>query len=317
MAARHDGSRVRIAGSGGGNGFRTGVAMTGLIARLTGRGARAGTVPKAVPVVGVIRFSVLVGVQGYFRQTRDLSLDQRRAMLFAPDRMEDRFRWFEALTLPSLLAQEDGDFRVLVVHAAGLPEPWRGRLMDLLAPHPHLLPVAFEPDEFLGARIRGELARMVPRPDAPVATFRLDDDDALSSRYVGRLRALMTRYPAPQTVFGFPEGHVIQAAGDGPGFRLAERFRRPGIGCGQAFLALRDERHGVFSFGAPHTLADTRFPAVSDGREPMFLVAAHAHNDTGVSVRHQKLAESPVLGPDEVRERLGPGFAHLRLERLL
>ena len=298
--------------------------MAGLISRLTQRRAApaarlgAGVGAGVVPVVGIVRFSVLFGVQGFFRQTKELSLAERRDLLFAPGRMEMRFRWFEALTLPSLLAQSDQDWRVLVLHSSELPEPWRGRLMDLLAPHRHIVPVAFAPDEFLGARIRAELAGIVPQPAAPVVTFRLDDDDALSSRYLERLRALVAQYPAPRTVFSFTEGHVVQAAGNAPGFRLVERFRKLGIGCGQAWLGPRDDRHGVFNFGAPHTLADRSFPTVSDGREPMFLVAAHEHNDTGVlSTRHQRLANSPVLGPAELRDKLGDAFAHLRLERIL
>ena len=37
----------------------------------------------------------------------------------------------EALIATSLLAQADQDWRVVVLHSSELPQPWRGRLMDL------------------------------------------------------------------------------------------------------------------------------------------------------------------------------------------
>ncbi len=85
------------------------------------RRARGG---RQMPVIGITRFSLLFDERNYFAEMEGLSLDQRRARLFAPSRMEDRFRHFEALCLPSLLAQTDPRFRGLILYSTELPDPW-------------------------------------------------------------------------------------------------------------------------------------------------------------------------------------------------
>ena len=81
-------------------------------------------------VIGLCRFS-WPGIGGF--QVEHDSLESRIAYLYAPERMEERFRTFETITLPPLKAQTDGDFTFLVVIGDSLPARWRDRLMALLA----------------------------------------------------------------------------------------------------------------------------------------------------------------------------------------
>lgn len=55
-------------------------------------------------VLGLCRFRYLG--HGGFKIMHE-TLDERRAYLYAPERMEDRFRQFKAITLPTIAGQTD------------------------------------------------------------------------------------------------------------------------------------------------------------------------------------------------------------------
>ena len=80
-------------------------------------------------VLGICRFSY-PGVGGF--QVEHETLEDRIAYLYAPERMEERFRTFETITLPPLRAQTDADFTLLVVIGESLPEHYHSRLMALV-----------------------------------------------------------------------------------------------------------------------------------------------------------------------------------------
>ena len=84
-------------------------------------------------IVGLVRFSYL-SRSGFSRDFPDL--EARQAYLNDPDRLERRFRMFQALALPSLLRQTDPGFRCIFLIGTGLDPLARQRLEDLVAPLP-------------------------------------------------------------------------------------------------------------------------------------------------------------------------------------
>ena len=137
-----------------------------------------------VQVLGLLRFSVLS--EGAF-QTRHDSLDQRRAYLFDPVRLEQRLAWFERVTLPGLLAQKDPSFRLVVLLAEDLPEPWRGRMDAILARDPRLVAFRAPVERHRKSCADAIAAHIDPNAEA-VLQFRLDDDDAVATDFTRRLR---------------------------------------------------------------------------------------------------------------------------------
>jgi hypothetical protein len=135
-------------------------------------------------VIGLCRFSY--PAYGGFQVGHE-TLEERRAYLYAPERIEERFRSFEAITLPGIRAQTDGNFQFLVVIGECLPEPYMERLMDLTADVPQAVIVPW-PSE----RHRPAMQRIINKfkddTDLPSIQFRHDDDDAVAVNFIERLR---------------------------------------------------------------------------------------------------------------------------------
>ena len=266
-----------------------------------------------VSVVGVTRFSSL------FRDTHPfsnahLSFEERESSLFDEARLRRRFALWEALTLPSLGAQTDGDFSLLVVGSALMPDWAKQRLRDNLAAAPMrtrlLLP---EPEDGF-ARLVRQGVRALANPDhGRIATFRLDDDDALASDWHERLRQVIRAEAgrvSPAEIFGFEEGWFMAAEGEG--VRLC-RARRPLIACGLARVSPRSPLRTIHSGRTAHDKLDQVAPTVSLGQPAAWIVAAHDLNDSG-RMGSGDLGRAPVLSVAEARARLGPAFAAIDLD---
>jgi hypothetical protein len=273
---------------------------------------------RAVPIFGAMRFSALIEGKSGFRQMHDLDLEARARLLFAPERLDTRFRFFEAMALPSLVAQDRDDWEFLIFYAEGLPEPYRARLLDQVAPHRHIRAVAVEPHERLAMKLYHVMQRRAPEAAERWVSFRLDDDDALASGFVSALGAAIGRLGPDLTAVTFPRGHVLGVDAEAGTFHLDENVKKFGIGCGLAVHSPRDIRRGAYNLGAVHRHVDNAMPTLSDARDPMYVVGAHVHSDTGAaSKRVRGTMEIPGLTAAETAERLGPAFAHLDLPRLL
>lgn len=118
------------------------------------------------------------------------------ADLYATERIERRFRSFETLTLASLTAQTDQDFRVIVLTSPLMPEVYQERLQALCTPHKNIR-VLFSDAPSVVEALTPALQELHDTCDRLVQ-LRLDDDDALSVNFIARLRAhaqIMAAYP--------------------------------------------------------------------------------------------------------------------------
>jgi hypothetical protein len=80
--------------------------------------------------VGTCRFSY--AVRGGFKVTHEDEAELA-AYLYNPERMEERFRLFEAVTLPSSAKQTDQDFASLIITGKWFPAECLERLNELTA----------------------------------------------------------------------------------------------------------------------------------------------------------------------------------------
>ncbi|AXI48718.1 hypothetical protein C1J03_03195 [Sulfitobacter sp. SK012] len=166
--------------------------------------------------IGICRFSY-AGMGGF--QVEHPDLPAREAFLYDPVRMEERFRLFEAITLPSVAGQTDPDFTFLIVTGDSLPDAYMTRLRALTERIPQTMIRSYPP---LPHRKVMKRAINEARGDAdtPCLQFRLDDDDAMAVTFVARLkqtaldlRSLWDRHPA--IAIDFNKGYVFTAGPEG------------------------------------------------------------------------------------------------------
>ncbi|WP_370229088.1 putative rhamnosyl transferase [Cognatishimia sp.] len=135
-------------------------------------------------VIGLCRFSY--PAYGGFQVGHE-TLEERRAYLYAPERIEERFRSFEAIALPSIRAQTDPNFTFLIAIGECLPAPYLERLNDLVADVPQAVLVPW-PSERHRPAMQKIINKYKADTDLPSIQFRHDDDDAVAINFVERLR---------------------------------------------------------------------------------------------------------------------------------
>lgn len=226
------------------------------------------------PIYGHIRFSFYG-----FTDTRERPDEDGAALarLYDETRMARRFFLFENLTLPSLLHQTDQGFKTVIMSSSVMPDRFKARLSAICAPLPGAV-VEFS-DETRGdyAFHRFMLESAGYKGRASSVHFRLDDDDALSTNYISRLRHV-TRVLSPGTHVTFPTGvFLFPARPDGPtGVSMVQQRFLTAIG-------LATVNGGGFQknpYQMMHGNVWTRWPVVSDPTFFSHIRSQHFDNDT-------------------------------------
>lgn len=229
-------------------------------------------------ILGLCRFS-LPSLGGF--QSQEGSIDDIRARLYAPERLEQRLAWFEFVTLPALRAQTDTGYKLVLLIGADLPEPWQSRLIELVAPVPQIVIERAEP----GPHRQLCAAAMRPQVDpgaTVLAQFRLDDDDAVPVDFIQRLR----RELAPvlgllslrdQFAVDYGKGFVLRWGDEG---LVAEpRYARqwtPGL------VHVSRPALGRFILDMDHSRMWWHMPVLSWTDEFMWIRGAHGGNDSQI-----------------------------------
>lgn len=225
----------------------------------------------------VIRFSY-VALSGFVISSG--GEDQVRAKLYDPDRLERRFRLFEALTLPSLLAQTDQNFTTVILIGKDFPHPFRKRLERILTPLRDPRIAALRPmNSYKATRSALDLCA---RPEAThLISMRADDDDALGRDVMAetyRLAVPMVQMAGLQTpaVLAFNSGLFLEfGAGGNTLYGVGEKTP---LGLGMSMIAPQGVRQTVFSMD--HRRVHTRFNTYTDASTPRFIRTVHRDNDS-------------------------------------
>lgn len=234
-----------------------------------------------VQVIGVCRFSVLT-TGGFKSGPQDL--DERAAFLFNDQRLARRMAWFRNVVLPSIRAQSDRDFTLVVLASTRLPPRWRGELSDAVAGQDGIDLDFVEPGRHFEIGNTAISSRVAPGTEV-VAQFRLDDDDAVARDYVARVRTdfdeiLLPLFLRSRAVCcDYSHGFVLQA--DGQMVRLY-RTKVATWTPGQTVYLPPDSENGLFSWG--HHRLHGVMPTVTLGDSNMFLRGLHDANDSSFAV---------------------------------
>lgn len=228
----------------------------------------------------VIRFSYL-GENGW-RLTHN-GLDANRAVLYDEARLERRFRLFEALTLPSLLAQTDSDFTTAILIGKDFPPVWRKRLTDLVKPLKDARIIALPPMKNFAATKKA--LELCTKAESHVISIRLDDDDAMSVDCIAEQKRLgpmvleISGIDTP-TVIAFNNGLFLKIAEDGN--RLFGVIESLPLGIGMGMIAPKHMRPTIFS--TDHRQIHTRWNCYTESVTPHFIRSVHGDNDSGARV---------------------------------
>lgn len=130
------------------------------------------------------------------------------AILYDETRMARRFFLFENLTLPSLRAQLDRDFKVIIMTSSVMPEPFKERLRAITKNDPNVTIDFSTETHGEAAFLDHMIGSFGPQMRDISVHFRLDDDDAIAHTYIAQLRAISQSLP-PSTHITFPTGITL------------------------------------------------------------------------------------------------------------
>ena len=235
-------------------------------------------------VLGLCRWSY-PSQTGAFNNTGE-SLEALQSELYAAERMAVRLFFLEHLVLPSLRAQSDPEFTLVLMMGETLPEPWRSRVLELVQDVPQVKPV-FLPEGQNHMAACTALMRAHRDENADVVVeFRLDDDDAVASDFVAQLRGLYRQlrpiYKANKRVaVDFCRGFLFRCEDDGGVNYLPVEARlwTPAL----ALYLPPDHPRSLLNY--PHMRTWRSMPVLSLNKKPMFVRGAHEGNDSAIKER--------------------------------
>ncbi|KAJ54004.1 hypothetical protein ACMU_04690 [Actibacterium mucosum KCTC 23349] len=251
---------------------------------------------------GLCRFSYF-GEDGNFQSTPSDEA-ARRAYLFDPVRMNQRLAWFEHVALPSVAGQTDKDFVLHLMLSEGMPEPFRARILALIADVPQIRP-EFYPVAQPRLAYRDIMLSGRDAEAAMVAEFRLDDDDAMAHGFVARVRrhaVLAERLFLPRqqrAALDFGLGLVLDVDENGKVEVIPVHART--WPCALAVYLRPHDSACVMDF--PHHRISHLMPVLSYPRPMMYARGRHGGNDSKIF-----LDKARNMSPEDGAAHLMPDF---------
>lgn len=223
-----------------------------------------------VQIAGLVRFSY--PCHGGF-QTAPTNI-------YAQSRMQERFRYFEALCLHSLCTQSDKNFTIGVLIGADMPTRFKAKLEQLLARLPQARLIELPPLPYAEA-MRLAFAQLFDG-DAPYnLSFRLDDDDAMAGDFIENVRAKLPQLFAlsgglDPVGLSFLKGITLLGA-KGHRRMIMSVDARP-LGVGLCVMVPRSRTLNALAFR--HQNIQMHMPVIKDPFPLMNLRSFHSSNDS-------------------------------------
>lgn len=224
-------------------------------------------------VFGYIRFSYMGRSDVRLAQLGEGSGSAYFDQLFASQRMETRFHYFEKLCLPSLVAQTDQDFSIVVLASEDMPQPFRARLEQAVANIPQIT-VYYRDSPQLGDALNPIIADLMANETRNSVHFRLDDDDALAATAVANLRRFARHLYAGNVISMSRGFHLFTH--DGKPY-LTPKIE-PYIAIGWARIHKPGDFRNPFTFS--HRQIASRVPSFLNPRPISYIHTLHPHSDS-------------------------------------
>jgi len=234
-------------------------------------------------IFGYMRFSYLGRSDAKLARSTD-DLEQRKQALYAPERLKERFYFFEKICLPSLRWQTDKNFRFAIFTSPELPRKYKKRLAKSVRDVPQV-EIVYSKAAHISGAIDPWIKKQKVVHDRRTVHFRLDDDDALSADFIATLRKHMDEVP-DHAIISRPSGLFLIDSAEGP--QLLAKFE-PYIAIGFAIVnppgTIRNPYHLM------HGKHFRYVPSLSLPGPFAFIHTAHTHSDT-IAAQRGKLARA-------------------------
>ncbi len=252
-------------------------------------------------IVGVMRFSYIS--KGGFAHSHESQEDQE-AMIYAPERMERRFRLFEDFALRSLKYQTDQDFKIVFLITQSMPQNYKDRLRDLVA--------GWAPGQVVAKPFMPQFRAIRTCYDALQDTgadyftsFRLDDDDMIDTRFIERVRSRAVKLAqvkddAAPVVISFNRGLYLKIGQQKN--HIFDAVERTPLSVGTAMITRTGAHENIYSRN--HRKLPAFFTTFSDVDCPSWLRTIHRDNDS----KPEFTGETKLLGKTEVDVQLRTAF---------
>lgn len=234
-----------------------------------------------IQVLGIIRWSYPSGTKAFKSSSKDL--EQTRAKLYAPERMEHRLFLLEHVVLPCVRAQSDPEFKIAMLMGDHLPQIYKDRVDSLISDVPQIVPVVAEEGQPHDDICRDTINSLREPGHVATAQFRLDDDDAVGIDFVKTTREVFQEVQPmfeKHGLFGldYCRGFVMKTEGAECSFEpITIRFWAPGM---IVFIAPEND-NCVLDFH--HLKLWVQMPVLMWMDKPMFLRGIHHDNDSNIS----------------------------------
>ena len=268
-------------------------------------------------VYGYVRFSFFG--RNDTRLSRHTADEEKRfELLYNAQRMRERFYFFEKITLPSIRAQIEQDFKVLVVASDVMPDDYKKQLNDLVADIPQI-EVVYSSALHITDELNPRIADMTQGNRKSTVHFRLDDDDAICAQTIGLL-ASTADHARKDELISFPRGFFLTMDNGLP--RLVRKFE-PYIAIGWAYVnkpgQVRNPYQGM------HNTAHHTMPSMLIPRPFAYIHVSHNSSDTKFR-KQDKLDRAKNFDSkfEEERDKIDlqvkkhfPGFSLQSLEHII
>ncbi len=231
---------------------------------------------RSAQVIGLCRFSY--PALGGFKTEHDTP-EERAKFLYAPERLDERFRLFETFTLPSLRTQTDQDFIFLVVVGEDFPPERMEQLRRITADIEQVVIVPRAP-----GRHRDVMKEVIDEyrvPGSYSIQFRLDDDDAIGVGFVHKCRRILDQNfmlfeGSRHVAIDFTRGWNARPTAKG---LRAERQKALYLGVAFAIAFRPDTDLCVMNF--THHEVWQHMPTITRTDPDMWIRGVNDHNDSG------------------------------------
>lgn len=235
-------------------------------------------------IIGVCRFSYL-GEGGF--QTQNQDFEKAARILYDVPRMLRRFTYFENICLPSLAAQTDRDFFLVVLIGDTMPFRWRKRLKGLMEQYPFLEVCTLEAAGPLNSTRRA-FRRAWNGTAIYITGFRIDDDDAVACDYIARTRKISDQLltlgwadAQPPAAICFHRGIYWDMARPEEEQFLDFSEKEP-LGLASAMITTPEGMTNIYRWN--HRKLASQVRCWIDPNDYMFVLTLRGHNDSDRSI---------------------------------